>query len=572
MLVKTISINTEGLPVKKEEIYGQIFGIVKKRIEERCPITIKENYPTAYIVNFKINDLMESESFKIEDQAGGVTISGRDFVSLIFGAGQFLHKSSFDNEGMYPCEWRGTSKPKATLRAIYFALHFYNWYHRASPEELQNYLIDLMLWGYNTVFFIYPKLNLTGWDDPDVEKMFLLLEKLLIAAKNLNLKTGYMFSNTDFSKTDEKLAADKTNLSVKTGNLICPGTPEGYMYIEDLIRKIVTRISKIRLDYVLVWPYDEGGCCCDNCSPWGGNGFYRWAKRMSVMLREVVPGVKVGLSTWLFAHGTNDARDFTSFYENLKNDFDSGERWVDYILADTSTENFPSYVLRNGSPCGLPLINFPEISMVELRPWGGFGANPVPMRLEKLWRQSEHLLDGGLPYSEGIFDDINKVIISGFYWDGRSYKETLCDYIGFEYSKEVMDDVLKMIELIEKNHTLTMISKRGPADLEIAGAAWDLARKIDGMLPDKAKKSWRWRILYLRPFLDLDRYTEAEKKGWPFKNHTRAERFTFWRDIMSDSNEVREALKELIEIYHAFEVDSPKYFMHAAVRPPLKDK
>ena len=61
-------------------------------------------------------------------------------------------------------------------------------------------------------------------------------------------------------------------------------------------------------------------------------------------------------------------------------------------------------------PGGLPLLNFPDISMYGQNPWGGYGANPHPGRLQQRWDETKKKLSGGFPYSEGIYEDINKVI------------------------------------------------------------------------------------------------------------------------------------------------------------------
>ena len=104
-------------------------------------------------------------------------------------------------------------------------------------------------------------------------------------------------------------------------------------------------------------------------------------------------------------------------------------------------------------PGGLPLLNFPEISMWGQSPWGGYGANPLPARLQRLWNQTQRKLSGGTPYSEGIYEDINKAICSQFYWDPeRPAVETVREYAAFEYSPDVADDVVKVVEAFEKNH------------------------------------------------------------------------------------------------------------------------
>ena len=125
---------------------------------------------------------------------------------------------------------------------------------------------------------------------------------------------------------------------------------------------------------------------------------------------------------------------------------------MDYIQAHAH-ENFPRHPLEKGVPGGLPLLNFPEISMWGQNPWGGYGANPLPRALQRLWNQTEKKLSGGFPYSEGIYEDLNKVICNQFYWNpGRPAAETTKEYIAFEYSPEVVGDVAAAVEILEQNH------------------------------------------------------------------------------------------------------------------------
>ena len=40
---------------------------------------------------------------------------------------------------------------------------------------------------------------------------------------------------------------------------------------------------------------------------------------------------------------------------------------------------------EHGAPGGRPVIDFPEISMWGGKPWGGYGANPLTMRLDNFF-------------------------------------------------------------------------------------------------------------------------------------------------------------------------------------------
>ena len=116
------------------------------------------------------------------------------------------------------------------------------------------------------------------------------------------------------------------------------------------------------------------------------------------------------LSTWTFDTPP------TGEWEGLAQALAEDRGWVDYLQADAH-EDFPRFPLDRGVPGELPVLSFPEISMWGQSPWGGYGANPLPGRLQRLWNQTEAKLSGGTPYSEGIYEDINKAICSQFYWD-----------------------------------------------------------------------------------------------------------------------------------------------------------
>jgi len=334
-----------------------------------------------------------------------------------------------------------------------------------------------------------------------------------------------MIANEAYGNSPIELRADQTfpgtrNIRGGYGVELCPNKPGAKELMLRWREELFSVFSDIGIDYIGVGPYDQGGCCCSKCNPWGSNGYLLMAKEISNLAHKYWPESKFILSTWLF-----DIEE----WEGLTKAFASRPDWVDYIEADSHTD-FPLYPLKCGVPGDLPLLNFPEISMWGMSPWGGFGANPMPNRLQKLWEQVSNVISGGSPYSEGIFEDINKAIISQFYWENKKAVETLAEYISFEYSPEITAEVLKAIEIIEKNH------KFFPADgsygtVEDAGAdeAYDCLKKAELKLSPSIRDSWRWRILFLRAMIDRERF---RNKG-----------------LLTETCE--EAFRELTRIYHA---------------------
>ncbi len=176
------------------------------------------------------------------------------------------------------------------------------------------------------------------------------------------------------------------------------------------------------------------------------------------------------LSTWYFDRWANgDWEGITAKFKAKKPD------WVDYILAD-NFEDYPRYPLDKGVPGGLPLLNFPDISMYGQYPWGGYGANPHPGRLQQRWDETKDKLSGGFPYSEGIYEDLNKVICLRLYWEpDRPAIEAVKEYAAFEFSPEVVDDVASAVKIFETNHLRDQVG-------ESAVTAFQLLERADAKL------------------------------------------------------------------------------------------
>ena len=204
-------------------------------------------------------------------------------------------------------------------------------------------------------------------------------------------------------------------------------------YILDVCGEMCDWWSELHSDYFVIWPYDYGGCGCPQCRPWATNGFLKMGEPLAKMARQKLPGVKIIMSTWLF--DDNDR-------QGLAKKFSEQRPWADYLLAEGSCPKIG----------GLPVIGFPEISMHGRYPWGGYGATLLQHRCQEKWNGVKASSRGGFPYSEGIYEDIQKAIFSQFYWNDRPAEETLREYAAFEYSPAVVDEVMRVFAILEQNH------------------------------------------------------------------------------------------------------------------------
>lgn len=171
-------------------------------------------------------------------------------------------------------------------------------------------------------------------------------------------------------------------------------------------------------------------------------------------------------------------------------------------------------------------------------PWGGTGANPLPARFERLYRQCQKIAKGFELYSEGIFEDVNKMVVNGMYIDPkRTANDVLADYARYELPGCDPSDFValcaKLENIYETDHIIVYLTYGDPKELErrlaVAREARSLAEKIDLSILPTMRRCWRWRQLYLRALIDEAIYAT--------------------RDVRTPS--VIPAYKELAALYHA---------------------
>ena len=568
--VNKLHIDTSALP--EEPVFQKIYPILKKRIEARCgTVCVCDGIGADFVLQFVLDDTVPAEGFRLTDCDGGIQISGCDFLALMYGAGHFLRKSTYAPDGMMPTDWRGQSVPQNEKRVIQFCQHFFNWYQCCTEEELREHIEDLVLWGLNGVSTVFSCLNFTGWDDPNLSDAVKIFRSLMQIAKDLHLKTGVEFSNMDFMIPRKELRADYKYLLSKTGNIICPSVEGGYAYIEELFGKILALVDDIGLDFIVYIAYDEGGCSCDKCWPWAGRGYYDMTRRLSAFARERYPHLEFWLFTWYVGHGEDHRDEWPALYRRLQEDAAKGDNWADCLLLETrdyyEQVYYPTW---HGQPTPhIKMLTFPDVSMTGLTPWGGFGTVCTPA-LMKRWEEpfAPHC-NGGYLYSEGIWDDINKAVMLGIYWD-RSYPtdEILKDYCRYEYPGLDEDDFVRLVQLIEVSQEATNRINASPCNLADCQEAWELAEKLNNAATPALQQYWRWRIVYIRAYLDLVRYTNCAKEGWPLVG--KKGWFRFWRRFLEHDARAQEYLLELIRLYKAQEYeDQSKYAYHFYLRPPM---
>jgi hypothetical protein len=495
------------VPAGAGTVLKNIPGIFARQVERRCSAKVANGGSAPFTLELAVEPGIGKEGFRIADgPQGAVRIVGNDERGVLYGVGRFLRNSRYER-GFAPGAWRGVSGPEKPLRGIYFATHFYNYYQTAPIQDEERYVEELALWGVNSVAVWYDMHHFKGFTDPEAVAFRGRLKRILQAARHCGIGVGLMvIGNEAYADSPKEFRADPR---AQRGGFydvaICPNKPGGLDYTLKIMGELFDWACDLQPEYVCIWPYDQGGCGCDQCRPWGANGFLKCAENVAGLARRKLPGVRILLSTWMF-----DANE----WQGLKRAFSPKPDWADIILTES-----PGFA-REGIT-GMPTVGFPEISMEGMFPWGGFGASPQPQRFQAAWNAVKDKKAGGYPYSEGIFEDINKVIWAQLYWNSAApVADTLNEYIAYEYSPTVVDEARKVIAALEQNHhyrwwpgelagvklQYDWFPSRGVKPQADPGAeeAYVTVKRVDDRLAPWARGSWRWRILYLRALLDSE--------------------------------------------------------------------
>lgn len=497
------------LPKDASPVMQNSGKILTQQVEQRCETKVQNSGDAAYVVEFALAEGVGVEGFRIEDrQGGGVRIVGNDERGVLFGIGKFLRTSRYDQGGFTPGTWRGTSVPKCPARMAYLATHFLNFYEAAPIEEVHQYIEDLGLWGYNTILIHFPTWQFNGLSDPAARQWMDRFKVVISRARQNGLQVGLLqIPGEGYKNAPKEYRQSKPVTGHHRGNFgvnLCVSKPEVRAHLREIHEAFLDEFKDTGLDYFCFWPYDEGGCGCPDCWPWGAKGFLNISKELMPLIRARFPNIKIILSTWCFENENDKNPD--GEWDGLARSLEQDNSWVNYIMADGHDNYFPKYLLENKVPGGLGLINFPEISMFGMWPWGGYGANPAPAHFEKLWGRIKHLAAGGAPYSEGIYEDLNKIICGQFYWDPeRKANETVREYAAFEFGPAYAEEVVEMVGIFEANHQRGKIGQS-------ALRAFEIAKKIDAGLSVQAKTAWRWRLMYLRALIDKEIFERNGKK------------------------------------------------------------
>jgi len=555
-------IKNRSLPA---EGFAELKKILRSEIEKHGG-RISGRREGSLILSVGIDHRLAEDSFRIAPEGNrSYSVSATSLINCFAATGHFLRSGSFDREGNFtPPSSEISHRMKKPVRGIYLATHFYNYHHSSPAAEEERYIAEQALRGFNSVMFCLAPQHYTSFTEPAALEMIERLKMQIRFSKKLGMSTAFVgFSNTGFSNYSKKYAAQiepdgsgryARPITAEFITEVCPSTDGGMKEIERLEREFLSAFAGCDIDYLYIWPYDEGGCLCEKCYPWSTNGFMKTAELLKRLMKEYGMKTKPCISTWHF--GAQLDGEWDIFYKHLS----TGEYdWAEYIMTCFQSGRVPGVIMKNGVPDGVKFVDFPEISMQNpASPWGGRGATPFPMYLDACEKNCGHLMQGGYLYSEGIYEDVNKFIVAGYY-SGlyKSAPEALRAYAAYEFGIDdpvILCEFVNMCNLMEASHKYTATFREDAPSTFVPRyatpmyAEYDSMKIIDQVIPASLKNGWKWRIFVIRASIDRILLKTWSETGL----------FT-----LKDSPEAQKLLSELDSIYYVSEKTK------SCVLPPL---
>lgn len=423
-------------------------------------------------------DELGPEGFLVIPENGRILVTSTGDRGVLYGVGRLLRETTVTGSWVAPREVIADS-PALPVRCIYFADHMGNWYAHAPAEEVRELLEEMALWGYNEFMDVLDVRPGEIFFD-SVARMRILGDH----ARSLGMTLSTVVqSNSSFNRPPEELKA--TPGPIPGAHDVCPTVDGGADFLVEDKKTYLPLMQAY--DTLCLWPYDGGGCYGDECRPWAKT-YLDLSARIAA---EAIDGPEVRASAWFFERhmpGEDDALfDYLGQSPDWFRDIVAGADEVRRWLRDGR---------KVSSPYGVVL--FPDIAMFDGIPWGGRGANPSPRRFAAELADAREVVTGAVVYSEGRYDDVNKVLWAQLLWNPeRDPRDILRDYARWYLAPDVADEAAALMTDFDADADLLPEPERWRrGDFH---ADWDQrAARIEHALPADVAAAWRWQALRVK--------------------------------------------------------------------------
>ncbi|MBY5959956.1 hypothetical protein KUV50_17520 [Membranicola marinus] len=432
------------------------------------------------------------EGYRIVRASNTIFIQSRGQRGLQFGIGQILREARYEDD----MSWDGVSVSTAPEKPIRGHQIGYrntaNSYDAWTPEVYEQYIRDLIVFGTNSIE------NIPFADPVPIH--------FTISADSMNRELGRLC---------EKYDLDYWIWTPITFDLNDKKKAEAYLKdCEALYR------TSPRLDAVFVPGGDPGNNPPELVLP--------MMERMAALVQEHHPEAKM----WLSMQGF-DPKDAKYVYDYMDQ---KSPTWMGGLVAGPGSP--PLSETRAALPEHYPLRHYPDITHTvrcQYPNWwwdpafnftlGREPINPQPLRYQNIFLYTAPYTDGFVTYSDGMHDDLNKMIWSRLGWQSTAdIHDVVQEYANYFLCSPAAEEVADALFALERNWDGAV---KNNGSIPATNAFW---KKIDQTYQlDDNWTLWRWKMYMMR----------AEYDAWI------QERFRYEEQLEIRANDIMSQVKTL---------------------------
>jgi hypothetical protein len=440
---------------------------------------------------------LRAEGYRIRVEASSprVAVIGAGNRGLLFGVGRLLRCLRYRRGHLsIAADLDVSSFPGNRLRGHQLGFrHKSNTYDQWGLEEYESYIRDLVVWGANGIEMVAP--TTSGEVIREISEGHEAFRMTLDLSELLD---SYDLDVHLWMAVNDKVLAGQRIEGLKPGDRVCPSTEAGLKYLLDSRRNLFRSMS--RIDHVFIPGGDPGGCECERCQPWART-LVRLAAKLARILHEYHPEANIWLSNQEFTEEENDY--LYRFIEEERPDWLGGlvyAPWTIETAEETRDRLSDRYPLRNypdichSVRCQYPVHEWDQAyALIE----GREAPNPRPRDERHIHNVFSRHFCGSVSYSDGVNDDVNKIIWSAMDWDESSTaKQVLEEYASYLIGGDMNEEVARGIMALEDNWRGKLIENDS---VEETLKAW---QRLEGQATEEVAGNWRFQLCILRAYLD----------------------------------------------------------------------
>ena len=443
LVLKSVSVLREEIK-KRTKI---LLPVSKKWTNKSQPIIAigREDdlgrFPDKYRTAVSLMKDTGEEGYKILvfEDTKTVFIVGHDPRGVLYGVGKLLRSMEMDQDGLLvPSNLKISSTPTYPIRGHQLGYRpKTNAYDAWSPNQFDNYIRDLAIFGANSIEIMPPR---TDDDFTSVHMQLPAMEMI----------------------TEQSKICDSYGIDVW---MWYPNMGTDYTHPDSVKKEIAERREVFkavpRLDALFVPGGDPG-----HLEP---DVLFEWLQKEAEVLQQYHPNAKIWVSPQVFKP---TQAWFDVFYDHVNKQYP----WFGGIVFGPWVKT-PIKKIREIIGPAIPIRKYPDIthsvsSQYPVPQWdlayaitlGRECINPRPTDEKMIHNALDQYAQGSISYSEGSNDDVNKIIWSDQDWDPETpVIETLRDYgryfIGPDYAEVMAQGLLQL----EKNLQGPLLVNKGVA-------------------------------------------------------------------------------------------------------------